>query len=173
LHYFYKTLHKVIDIILFTILAAMVTIVTAQIFTRFILFYSLPWSEELSRYLFAYLILLGACVGVREKNQIAIDVIDNFIKGNKAAVLAVIQNLIQIAVIIILFYSSLKLMKVGARQMSPAMGVKMSLIYLCFPIGFSLIFLELSLNTAAAIAKVLSLFKPHNSQQAEGRQQCQ
>ena len=141
-------MHKLIDLILFGILAAMVVIVTMQIITRFVFFYSLPWSEELSRYLFAYLILLGACVGVRENNQICIDIIDNFVKGRGAKALVIFQYLVQIAAVSLLFYSSTVLLKVGARQLSPAMGLKMSVVYMCFPIGFSLILIELLVKTA-------------------------
>ena len=166
----YKTLHKVIDLVLFAILASMVVIVSVQIFTRFVLFYSLPWSEELSRYLFAYLILLGACVGVRENNQISIDVIDNFVKGNNARILAIFQYVVQIAVVAILFYSSLMLMKVGARQVSPAMGLKMSLIYMCFPIGFSLIIIELLVKTAGTVMGGIPLPEGPGKEEAEGRE---
>ena len=161
----YKTLHKTIDLVLFAILAAMVIIVSVQIFTRFVLFYSLPWSEELSRYLFAYLILLGACVGVRENNQICIDIIDNFVRGRSARYLAVFQYLVQIAAVAILFYSALMLMKVGARQISPAMGVKMSWIYLCFPVGFTLILIELAVKTVGTVMGRIPL--PEGLKEAE------
>lgn len=166
----YKTMHKVIDVVLFAILAAMVTIVSVQIFTRFVFFYSLPWSEELSRYLFAYLILLGACVGVRENNQIAIDIIDNFVKEDKVRVLAIVQYLVQIITVAILFYSSLMLMKVGARQISPAMGLKMSHIYMCFPIGFILILIELSVKTIGVVMGKLPLPGQRQKEEAEGRE---
>lgn len=166
----YNTLHKVIDLVLFAILAAMVAIVSVQIFTRFVLFYSLPWSEELSRYLFAYLILLGACVGVRENNQISIDIIDNFVKGDQARLLAIAQYLVQIITVVILFYSSLMLMKVGARQISPAMGLKMSHIYMCFPLGFSLILIELSVKTIGAVMGKLPLPGQHQNEEVEGRE---
>ncbi len=148
----YRALHRVVDVVLFVILAAMVAIVSVQIFTRFVLFYSLPWSEELSRYLFAYLILLGACVGVREKNQICIDIIDNFVRGRALKPLELFRYIVQLVTVSILLYSSLQLLKVGARQLSPAMGVPMSGIYLCFPIGFGLVLLELLVKTCAVLA---------------------
>ena len=168
----YKTMHKAVDLVLFAILAAMVAIVTVQIFTRFVLFYSLPWSEELSRYLFAHLILLGACVGVRENNQISIDIIDNFVKGRNARFLAVFQCLAQIAAVAILFHSSLMLMKIGARQISPAMGLKMSLIYTCFPIGFGLILIELAVKTVGAASGKLSPAGSPQNESTEGREEC-
>lgn len=163
----YRTLHKIIDLVLFAILAAMVAIVSVQIFTRFVLFYSLPWSEELSRYLFAYLILLGACVGVRENNQISIDIIDNFVRGRSARVLAVIQYLVQIVTVAVLFYSAMMLIQVGARQISPAMGLKMSYIYMCFPIGFTLILIELLVKLAGAVSGRLPLPGQAPSAEAE------
>jgi len=166
----YKTLHSAIDLVIFCILATMVIIVSVQIFTRFVLFYSLPWSEESSRYLFAYLILLGACVGVREGNQICIDIIDTFVKGKSARTLAIIQYLIQITAVSILFYSSLMLIQVGARQISPAMGLKMSTVYMCLPIGFTLIFMEMVVKLACLITGHLPLPGDDQSGDAEAMQ---
>ena len=144
-------MHGVIDLVLFGILAAMVIIVSAQIVTRYVFFYSLPWSEELSRYLFAYLIFLGACVGVRENNQICIDIIDNFVKGKGAKALVIFQYLVQIAAVCFLFYAAMKLLKVGVRQLSPAMGLRMSWVYMCFPIGFTLILIEMTVKLVGTV----------------------
>ncbi len=164
----YKKLHRVIDLGLFGILAAMVVIVTMQIITRFVFFYSLPWSEELSRYLFAYLILVGACVGVRENNQISIDIIDNVVLGRAARPLALFQYLVQIVAVCFLFYAAMMLLKVGARQLSPAMGLRMSWVYMCFPIGFTLILIELLVKFVGTALGRIPVPSDHKSDEEKG-----
>jgi TRAP-type C4-dicarboxylate transport system permease small subunit len=98
------------------------------------------------------MVLLGACVGVRNENQIVIDVIDAFVKNkNYRWALAVIQYAIQITAVCFLFYSSVTLVQLGARQRSTALPLLMSTVYMCFPIGYSLILLEL-------VVKFVNLF---------------
>ncbi len=138
----YKGIHKIIRLVLLVILSLMVIIVTAQIICRYIFFYSLSWSEELSRYLFAWLILIGACLGIEDRSSICIDVIENVTSGKTKKYIHILQYVISIIAVVILFFSACKLTQLGARQMSPAMGVKMSIIYVCMPIGFILMFLE-------------------------------
>ena len=138
----YTGLHKVIRIILLILLTLMVIVVTAQILCRYVFFYSLSWSEELSRYMFAWLILIGAGLGIEDRSSICIDVIENLTHGNVKKVIHILQYVISLIAVAILFYSACKLTQLGARQLSPAMGVKMSTIYLCMPLGFALMFIE-------------------------------
>jgi TRAP-type C4-dicarboxylate transport system permease small subunit len=93
------------------------------------------------------MVLIGASVGVRNENQIVIDVIDMFVKGRNARkALAVFQYVIQIIAVVLLLYSSITLVQLGARQRSTALAVLMSKVYMCFPIGYSLILIEQSIK---------------------------
>ncbi|MDO5688738.1 MAG: TRAP transporter small permease [Tissierellia bacterium] len=136
---------RIIDQFLLIFLGGMTFIITLQIITRYVFYYSLPWSEELSRYLFAYLILIGASVGVRNGQQISIDLIDSTSIGKTTAI-RVLQLAFQMITVIILIVSSIQLVKNGANQLSPAMRVPMNLVYLALPIGYILILFELALK---------------------------
>jgi len=140
-----NVLHKLIEFLLFMGFTVMVIIVVAQIITRFVFFYSLPWSEEASRYLFAWIIFLGVSFGVKEDSQISIDLIDSFIKGKSGRkVLAAFQYIIQlIACSVMLYQSALFVTAGGAGQRSPAMHLPMTYVYMCLVVGFALLLLEL------------------------------
>ena len=139
----YNALHKAIRFILFAILSFMVIVVTMQIVCRYVFFYSLSWSEELSRYLFVWLILMGAGFGIAENNAICIDIIETIAKGKFKRAIHLIQYVLSLVAVCVLFYSSILLMQLGTRQISPAMNVPMSMVYLCMPIGFILMIFEL------------------------------
>ena len=63
-------------------MVVMMTVIFVQTMTRYVVFYSIPWSEELSRYLYVTLTLMGVNLAVTSKQLVRIDIIDNFVKGN-------------------------------------------------------------------------------------------
>lgn len=66
------------------ILILIMSIVFIQTVTRYVVFYSIPWSEEASRYLYVALTLLGVNIAVTENQFVSIDLIDNILsKKNK------------------------------------------------------------------------------------------
>lgn len=59
------------------ILILIMSIVFIQTVTRYVVFYSIPWSEEASRYLYVALTLLGVNVAITKNQFVSIDLIDN------------------------------------------------------------------------------------------------
>ena len=85
---------------------------------------SLPWSEELARYMMIYLVYLGASVGVM---------------------------LLCFAVII---YYGFKVVNVTMMQKSPAMQLKMGYIYFSLVLGGGLMFLQGTIDLIKTIARI-------------------
>lgn len=56
-------------------------LVFAQVLTRYVFLYSVPWMEELTRFLMIWMVLLGTAVAVKQKQHIVIDVVDIIIKS--------------------------------------------------------------------------------------------
>ena len=83
----------------------MMTVIFVQTMTRYVVFYSIPWSEELSRYLYVTLTLLGVNLAVTSKQLVRIDIIDNFVKGNT---LNVIRCVLAFVITVIFFYNTVK-----------------------------------------------------------------
>lgn len=63
------------------VLLLMVGVVFLQTFCRFVIFQSLSWSEELSRYLFVVIIVLGMNLAISKHLFVRIEIIDNYLKG--------------------------------------------------------------------------------------------
>lgn len=131
----YRGIQNGILILTTIILAFMIAIIFLQVITRYVFFYSLPWSEELSRYLFVWMIFLGGNLAVRDNLQIRIDVLDHYVHGNGKKILRIFQHLCSFIIAMILIYSSFKMVKNGFRQTSPAMQIPMALVYLGIPVG--------------------------------------
>ncbi len=115
----------------------MMTVIFVQTATRYVVFYSIPWSEELSRYLYVTLTLLGVNLAITSKQLVRIDIIDNFLRGKRSGwALNVFRQILAVLISAIFFYSSFGMIDVSQYQTSPAMGLSMQVMYVILGIGF-------------------------------------
>ena len=63
------------EVTLVALLAVTVTLTFIQVIMRYIFHNSLSWSEELARYLFLYLIWIGAAYAVKRESHLRIQII--------------------------------------------------------------------------------------------------
>lgn len=120
------------------ILAILCAIVFVQVIMRYIFGHSLSWSEELTRYMFVWIIYLGVNLGIRGDNQIKIDLMDLALHGKALKVLHILQYLISMAACVFAMIGSYYLIQIGKLAKSPTLHAPMWLIYIVFPIGFVL-----------------------------------
>ena len=78
----FNTVQSVSKAIIALCMIAMMVVIFAQTSTRYLIFYSIPWSEEVSRYLYVALTLLGLNLAITSKQLVRIDIIDNYLKGS-------------------------------------------------------------------------------------------
>lgn len=134
---FFSFLDKFEDYSVAILYTIMVIVIFLQVFFRFVIKASLPWSEELARYVMAYAIFIGGAIAAKEGSHIGINVIvsilpkplDKYMKGI-AIIISVIFSvlLLYLSIIIIMF-----LMKTG--QKSPAMLIPIWVAYFSLPLG--------------------------------------
>ncbi len=132
----FRKIQDVISGIIGIALIGIMCIVLIQTFTRYVIFYSLPWSEELSRYLFVIMIMLGINIAVSKDMMIKIDMIDNVLSERGKRNFEIGRNIIALLVVTIFFYSSINLVGNGFIQRSSAMQIPMSTVYIFLSIGF-------------------------------------
>lgn len=142
-----KTAQAVVRNIIGVALSIIMVVILVQTFTRYVIFHSLPWSEELSRYLFVFLVLVGANVGVTDNMMVSIDIIDNFMSKGLKKVFTYLRLIVGVIVNIFFFYSTFDMITIGKFQVSPAMQIPMSYMYMILAAGF---FLEI----IAVLAKI-------------------
>ena len=134
----FSKVQKVNTFVIGLALLAIILVVFLQTFCRFVIFRSLPWSEELSRYLFVAVIVLGVNLAITKHMFVRFEIIDNYLKGTAAAVMNLARRFVMIFVNIVFVYSSYELIIIGGYQTSPAMRLPMSFLYGIIFIGFIL-----------------------------------
>ncbi len=121
-------------------------LIFVQVVLRYCLGYSLSWSEELARYLFLWQTWIGASYAVKEHKHLRIDIIQNFIKGERQKIrFELFVLLIWLIFSITIVYQSGILIKLIylRRQLSPALQLPMAVAYASVCVGCGLMAIRL------------------------------
>lgn len=124
------------------LLMAVVTLIFIQVIARYIFSYSIPWSEELSRFLFVYLIFVTLTVIIQKKMLIRIDLLDTFLKGKAKKFAQILVNILSIFILSVMVFSGYQFVQVGVISTSPGLGISLAVVYIIMPIGYLLAIIE-------------------------------
>lgn len=136
-------------------LGVMSVVVFAQVLFR-LTSGSLPWSEELARYLMIYMVYVGTSIGVKKGSHIAVEVVMDRCPKKVQKVVEVLVTLLMIAAFVILCYYGMKIVNITMMQKSPAMQIKMGYVYMSMVLGGALMLLH-SVNN---IINTITGYKP-------------
>ena len=107
-----------------------------------VFFTALAWSEELTRYLLVWSTFIGAGCVYKRGGHINVSFIQDKFKGKANNYAKILVHLICMAFFIIAsYYGIIYMMKQGA-QSSPALGIRMNLMYMAIPIGCGIMLLH-------------------------------
>jgi TRAP-type C4-dicarboxylate transport system permease small subunit len=126
----------------------MVVVIAVQVFMRYIMHNSLPWSEEFSRYCFIWLVYLGVSYAVKQDRHMRIDVVFLALKGKMKIVLAMAGNLMFLffAVFALIYGYEITMKLLTWGQLSPALKIPVGFVYLAGPVGMGLTAIRLIQN---------------------------
>ena len=134
--------NKISEIVLFTMMLAMIAVTTMQIICR-LFFEALIWSEELTTYLLVASSLLGAAIAFKRGSHIAVTfLVHKLPLPLKKATELLVQGIGILFFFVVAYYGGV-LMKSEAMQTTPAMGISMTWIYLMYPVVGSIVLLHL------------------------------
>ena len=122
-----------------------------QVFGRFILSSSPPWTEEAMRFCGIYLTLIGSALTVRVDGHVSVDILISFMKNNKMrAVLFVIGRLICVVFLLMFFPGSIILVQHSFNSLGAAIRIPYAYIYTAVPLGIVMMLC----SYASAIPKI-------------------
>lgn len=143
-----KILYSVCAFLMFV----MVSVVTAQVVSRYVFGNPFTWTEELARYTFVWMSMLGMAVGVKYGSHIALDILVKKLQCTPRKVLVAVNQLFILAFTVTLTYSGFKLVQLGTRQTSPSLGLPMEWVYIVIPVS-GLLMMFFVLNETARLFK--------------------
>ena len=119
----------------------MICVTLAQVIFRYVIAAPLPWSEEMARYCFVWIVFLGGAVGLARGIHLGVDLIVNLLPPRVQRGLDVLTSLLIGAFAATVIYASIPVLNMNMFQRSPALGVQMSWIYMAIPVSMALILL--------------------------------
>lgn len=126
--------------ILIILTSTIMGVVFVEVIMRYIFHSSLYWAEEIARFSFVWMVMLGSAFLLRESGHVAVTFVTQRVKGVLKKVLDISVYLLINFFVAIVFLGGLSLAKQQINQLSPTLGFPMWIIYLVFPISAFLMF---------------------------------
>ena len=126
-----------------TILAAMTILVFLTVIYRYFLLAPISWGEEMARFLFIALSMLGASLAMKDRSHFAITILTARFSACVRAWLDFVVALGATALLAVVIDKGWSLTLLNRNQISPALGVPMSIPYMAVPVGATLMVLFL------------------------------
>ncbi|MBP6530214.1 MAG: TRAP transporter small permease [Burkholderiales bacterium] len=114
--------------------AVLIIPVTLQIFSRYTsLIPSYIWTEEMSRFFFVWMVMLGAMIGVRDRLHFDVDVFPD-LSPHKNALLRLVANALTLIFTAVVIWWGIEFTRFGWNQTSELADLPMWLIFIAWPI---------------------------------------
>jgi TRAP-type C4-dicarboxylate transport system permease small subunit len=132
------------------LLVALLTAVTfAQVITRYLLSDPLIWSEELARYLFVWVSMIGAALAIREGGHFGLDLLIRPMPKLKP-VLGPVVTLVVVIFLVVLLKTGIDETRLASMQYAMTFGMRMHWAYLALPVGAGLMLFHIFIHVIRA-----------------------
>ncbi|WP_167577421.1 TRAP transporter small permease [Ammoniphilus sp. YIM 78166] len=141
-------MNKVLEALVGIALMAMTLSVAIQIlvrfvFTKFDINLSVPWTEELARYLMVWALFIGAAIIARRADSLAVEALVNLVPSRIGRIIKAAALLITLVFYGYIIVVGLEVAEFGLTETSMAMGVPMVFVYSSMSIGAVLTIINL------------------------------
>jgi len=116
-------------------MAVMSIVILLQVFLRYVMKASLPWSEELARYLMVWIGLMGASLALHEGRHVGVTLVVDRTRGLLRKVLTGIALVAVLWFLWLMLFEGTRLVQNIWQQRSPAMNLPMVIPYAAIPLG--------------------------------------
>jgi TRAP-type transport system small permease protein len=120
----------------------MVIAVFLQVFFRYVVNNPLNWSEELSRYVFVWVSMVGASIGMKKKAHYGLDALHRLLPEKQGKVIEVFLYSLVSTFLLVLIYFGIDLNREIHLQKAPGLEISMAIPYSAIPVGSLLMFLH-------------------------------
>lgn len=128
-------INKQISKLVVSLLFLLSLLLGVSVFYRYALNDSIYWSNEVARYLLAYIVFLGATMAHKHKAHIRIDMIFSYISEKNQKIVEVVISILFIAFWILILLGSIKLFPLFMMQTTATLQVPYALPFASLPIS--------------------------------------
>ena len=126
---------RLLNLLLGISVALLVVPVTLQMVSRFTaLIPAWIWTEEMARFLFIWMVMLGAMIGVREGTHFEVDVWPT-LSPRAAAALHLVSSLAVLVFALVFVWWGIQFVRFGWNQTSELAELPMTFIFIAWPLA--------------------------------------
>ena len=115
--------------------AILIVPVTLQIFSRYTaLIPSYIWTEEMARFLFIWMVMLGAMIGVRESTHFEVDVWPRAVAARRGGRCASLGRLGVLVFALVFVWAGIEFVRFGWNRTSELADLPLWLIFIAWPV---------------------------------------
>ncbi len=128
------------------ILAVMTLAVFVQVILRYLGLTGIDGLEEVPRYLFIWLVMIGAAAAMWRHEHTVLDYFVNLFHPSMRALILITTNALGVVLFTYLIWLSFTLVPNAAFQTSPGLGLTLDYVFAAIPVGSALIILPMLRN---------------------------
>ncbi|MEZ8991204.1 TRAP transporter small permease [Vibrio breoganii] len=148
-------LDQLVNLVAIASMFTMVILVFMNVVLRYAFDSGLPWSEEVSRIAFVWVVFLGIIIANRDNSHLRVDIIVSRLSKIGQKITGAIAGIVTVLVLISVLIGGSKLIALTHAQGLPATGIPTSVIYIAGVMSCSILLIGI-------IAKI---FKKKENQQ--------
>jgi TRAP-type transport system small permease protein len=127
--------HRLLTWLMAATVAILIVPVTLQIVSRYTaLIPSWIWTEELSRFLFIWMVMLGAMIAVREGTHFVVDILPD-LAPRPAAAMRIVANVFVLVLALVFVWWGVEFVRFGWDQTSELAELPMTFIFAAWPVA--------------------------------------
>lgn len=124
-----KVLNHVLGVTIFICLTTMFVLVFANVVLRYAFNSGITWSSEMSRYLFVWLVFLGAIAAMKDNMHLNMDVVTSILPRRIKKVFFVISHLLVLYTLWLFLKGSWSMTLLTMSRLSPATNIPLGYVY--------------------------------------------
>lgn len=124
-----------LNIICRVFLGAIISIIFYGVIMRYIFSRPPAWAEELSRFIFIWMLMFGAIVVTREQSHIGLTILVDLLPRRLKFIISNLTRFLMICFCVVMIQQGMKIYPIVAEASSPTFGISMGWLYLTIPVG--------------------------------------
>jgi TRAP-type transport system small permease protein len=127
--------HRLLSWLMVGTIAVLIVPVTLQIVSRYTgLIPSWIWTEEASRFLFIWMVMLGAMIGIREHTHFEVDIWPD-LSPRANALLRIVSHVFVLVFALVFVWFGIEFVRFGWDQLSELAELPMPWIFMAWPLA--------------------------------------
>lgn len=141
-----RCVENVLKFLIVAAIGLMLGIVFLQVVSRYCFNYTPSFAEELSRYLFVWVVFLSLPLVAKNGGHMAIETITSRLSGAKLKICRVLADIFTMVFLALMTVQGIRMAWIAHFQTSPAMLLPMSYVYAVIPLGCAIMCLNVLLH---------------------------